>query len=180
MPQLRIAAVLALAILLQLSLRKVWPPLVFIDFPLVVVVYVALQREAWQALITGTLAGLAVDAASSGVIGSGGFTKTITAYLIFFAATRINLENPLLRIPTLAVAAAIDASVYVGLHRLLGQALGVPVVQTIAYTVIGTTIIGTMTILMLDNLLSDKARQRREFKDRRRVARRSSGMPKRR
>ena len=78
MPQLRIAAVLTLAILLQLSLRKVWPPLVFIDLPLVVVVYVALQREAWQALITGTLAGLVVDAASGGVLGAGGFSSGLS------------------------------------------------------------------------------------------------------
>jgi len=180
MPQLRIAAVLALAILLQLSLRKVWPPLVFIDFPLIVVVYVALQREAWQALITATLAGLAVDAASGGLLGSGGFSKTLTAYVIFFAATRVNLENPLLRIPILAAAAALDAGVFVSLHRLLGQSLDRPVVQTIAYEVIGTTIIGMLTILMLDNLLSDKARQRRLFADRRKVARRPSGLGKRR
>jgi len=141
---------------------------------------VALQREAWQALITGTLAGLVVDAASGGVIGSGGFSKTLTAYIIFFAATRVNLENPLLRIPILAAAATLDGAVYVSLHKMLGQPLAMPVVQTIAYRIIGTTIIGTLTILMLDNLLSDKARQRRQFADRRRVARRSSGMPKRR
>jgi len=180
MPQLRIAAVLALAILLQLSLRKVWPPLVFIDLPLVIVVYVALQREAWQALITGTLAGLIVDAASGGVLGTGGFSKTLTAYLIFYAATRVNLENPLLRIPLLAAAAALDGSVYVGLNRLLGQPLQAPFVQTIAYRVIGTTIIGTLALLMLDNLLSDKARQRRQFADRRKVARRTAGLGKRR
>ena len=180
MPQLRIAAVLALAILLQLSLRAVWPPLVYIDFPLVVVVYVALQREAWQALLAGTLAGLAVDAASGGIVGSSGFSKTLTAYVIYFAATRINLENPMLRIPILAAAAVLDASVYVGLHRLLGQTLLKPFLQTVSYRVAGTTIVGTLTILMLDNLLSDKARQRRLFADRRRVARRSSGMPKRR
>jgi rod shape-determining protein MreD len=180
MPQLRIAAVLALAIVLQLSLRKVWPPLVFIDLPLVIVVYVALQREAWQALITGTLAGLAVDAASGGVLGTGGFSKTLTAYLIFFAATRVNLENPLLRIPILAAAAAIDGCVYVGLHKLLGQTLEAPFVQTIAYRVIGTTIVGTLALLMLDNLLSDKARQRRQFADRRKVAKRASGFGKRR
>jgi rod shape-determining protein MreD len=179
MPQLRIAAVLALAIVLQLSLRKVWDPLVYIDIPLVVVVYVALQREAWQALIAGTLAGLAVDAASGGIIGAGGFSKTLTAYVVFFAATRVNLENPLLRIPILAVAAALDASVYVGWHRLLGQSLPRPIVQTIAYEVIGTMIIGTLGILLLDNLLSDKARQRRLFADRRRVARRAKAMPKR-
>jgi len=180
MPQLRIAAVLALAILLQLSLRAVWPPLVYIDFPLVVVVYVALQREAWQSLLAGTLTGLAVDAASGGIIGAGGFSKTLTAYAIYYAATRVNLENPLLRIPILAAAAVLDASVYVGLHRLLGQPLLKPFMATISYRVIGTTIIGTLTILMLDNLLSDKARQRRLFADRRRVARRSSGIPKRR
>src|SRR6266404_2390660 len=123
MPQLRIAAVLALAIILQLSLRAVWAPLVFIDFPLVVVVYIALQREAWQALIAGTLAGLAVDAASGGIIGSGGFSKTLVAYVVYFAATRVNLENPLLRIPILAAAASLDGAVYVALHRLLGQPL---------------------------------------------------------
>jgi rod shape-determining protein MreD len=91
MPQLRIAAVLALAIILQLSLRAVWAPLVSIDFPLVIVVYIALQREAWQALIAATIAGLAVDAASGGVLGAGGFSKTLTAYLVYFAATRVNL-----------------------------------------------------------------------------------------
>src|ERR1700730_12068833 len=112
MPQLRIAAVLALAILLQLSLRAVWAPLVFIDFPLVIVSFLALQREAWQCLLPATIAGLAVDAASGGVLGSGGFSKTLTAYVVYFAATRINLENPLLRIPVLAAAAAFDATVY--------------------------------------------------------------------
>ena len=176
MPQLRIAAVLALAIILQLSLRAVWAPLVFIDFPLVIVVYIALQREAWQALIAATIAGLAVDAASGGVLGSGGFSKTLTAYVIYFAATRINLENPLLRIPVLAAAAAFDATVYVGLHRVLAQPFAVPLVQTLAYKVIGTMIVGTLAIRMLDNLWSNKSQQRRHFADRRRVARRSKGM----
>ena len=119
MPQLKIAAVLAISIVLQLSLRAVWPPLSYIDFPLVVVVYIALQRDAWQALLVGTLAGLIVDAASGGLIGAGGFSKTLTAYVIYFAATRVNLENPLLRIPVLAAATVLDAAVYVLLHRVL-------------------------------------------------------------
>jgi rod shape-determining protein MreD len=176
MPQLRIAAVLALAIILQLSLRAVWAPLVFIDFPLVIVVYIALQREAWQSLIAATIAGLAVDAASGGILGAGGFSKTLTAYVIYFAATRINLENPLLRIPVLAAAAAFEATVYAGLHRALAQPLPAPFVQTLSYTVIGTMVVGTVAILMLDNLWSNKSQLRRQFADRRRVARRSRGM----
>ena len=84
---LKIAAVLVVAIILQLSLRAVWSPLSYIDFPLVVVVYIALQRHAWHALLVGTVAGLAVDAASGGLIGAGGFSKTLTAYLIYLLFT---------------------------------------------------------------------------------------------
>ena len=176
MPQLRIAAVLALAIILQLSLRQVWPPLVNIDFPLVIVVYIALQREAWQSLIAATIAGLAIDASSGTILGAGGFSKTLTAYVIYFAATRVNLENPLVRIPVLAAAAALQAVVFVGLHRLLAQPLAAPFVPTLAYSVVGTTVIGTVALLMLDNVWSHRSQQRRQFADRRRVARRTRGV----
>jgi rod shape-determining protein MreD len=179
MPQLRIAAVLALAIILQLSLRAVWPPLVYIDFPLVVVVYIALHRDAWRALIAATLAGLIVDAASGGIIGAGGFSKTLVAFIVYFAATRVNLENPLLRIPVFAAAAVLDAIVYVALHKMLGQQLLVPFVQTLSYKLIGTTVIGTLVLLMLNNLFSDQGSQRRQFAVRRRVARRNRAMLKR-
>src|SRR6266550_1010327 len=117
MPQLKIAAVLALAIILQLSLRAVWPPLSYVDFPLIVV----------------TIAGLAVDAASGGLVGAGGFSKTLTAYVIYFAATRVNLENALVRIPVLAGATLLDSAVYVFWHRSLGYPPLVPFVQTMSY-----------------------------------------------
>lgn len=172
MPQLKIAAVLAVAIVLQLSLREVWSPLSYIDFPLIVVVYIALQRHAWQALFVATIAGLAVDAASGGLVGAGGFSKTLTAYLIFLAATRVNLENTLLRIPVLAVATVVDSAIYVFWHRSLGYAPSVPFVQTMSYRLIGTTIAGTAAIYLLDLLFTDEARQRRSFKSRRKGARR--------
>jgi rod shape-determining protein MreD len=180
MPQLRIAAVLALAIILQLSLRAVWPPLVYIDFPLVVVVYIALQHEAGRALIAATVAGLVVDAVSGGIFGAGGFSKTLTGFVVYFVATRVNLDSRLMRIPVLAAAAAMDAAVYVGVHRLLQQPLSAPFLRTLSYRVIGTTVAGMLVILMLENLLSDKARQRRQFADRRRGAKRATGAIKRR
>jgi rod shape-determining protein MreD len=176
MPQLRIAAVLALAIILQLSLRAVWTPLGYVDFPLVVVVYIALQRDAWRALVAATIAGLTVDAVSGGLIGASGFSKTAVAFLIYFAATRVNLENPLLRIPVLAAATALSAALYFALHRMLGQQLHTPFVKTLAYQVIGTTVAGTLALLMLNNLFSDRGTQRRQFAVRRRVARRNTAI----
>jgi len=180
MPQLKIAAVLAIAIVLQLSLRAVWRPLSYIDFPLVVVVYIALQRDAWQALIVGTVAGLVVDAASGGLLGAGGFSKTLTAYIVFHAASRINIENPLLRIPVLAAAAVGDAAIYVFWHRSLGYPPVAPLVQTLSYRLIGTTIVGTLGFYLLDSVFSARSNQRRQFATRRRVARRTTGSLRRR
>lgn len=180
MPQLKVAAALICAILLQLSLRALWPPLSYIDFPLVVVVYIALQRDAWRALIVGTIAGLAVDAGSGGLIGAGGFSKTLTAYVIYTLATRVNLENTLLRIPVLAAATLLDSAIYVFWHRSLGYPPLVPIVQTMSYRLIATTVAGTLALYLLDSLVNERASQRRQFASRRRVARRSTGSIRRR
>jgi len=180
MSQLKIAVVLLVSILLQLSLREIWEPLSYIDFPLVVVVYIALQRDAWQALLVGTLAGLIIDAASGGLIGAGGFSKTLTAYVIYFAATKVNLENPLLRIPVLAAGSVLDSAIYVFWHRALGFPPAVPLVQTMSYKLIATTVAGTLVLYMLDAVVSEKSSQRRQFATRRRVARRSTGPLRRR
>ena len=180
MPPLKIAAILIVSIALQLSLRAVWRPLAYIDFPLVVVVYIALQREAWQALVVATLAGLIVDAQSGGLIGAGGFSKTLTAYVIYFAATKVNLENPLLRIPVLAAATVLESAIYVFWHRALNYPPTVPVMQTISYKLIATTVVGTLVLYLIDSIVAERSAQRRQFATRRRVARRSTGSLRRR
>ncbi|HEV2707265.1 MAG TPA: rod shape-determining protein MreD [Pyrinomonadaceae bacterium] len=175
--RLKIAVCVALAVLLQSSLRSIptageW--LKYADLTLIVVTYFALRRDPLQAVIIGTVAGLATDALGGGLLGAGGFSKTLTAYLIAFMVTRIRIDNPLLRIPVLASAAAFDSCVYVLLHRLLRQPPVAPFVETVAGTIIGTTITGTIIIYVLDTFFSETARQRRQFKFRRRVARRTS------
>ena len=180
MSKLKIAVALSVSILLQLLLREVWGKLSYIDFPLVVVVYIALQRDAWKALVVGTLAGLIVDAASGGLIGAGGFSKTLTAYIIYFAATRVNLENPLLRIPVLAAGSVLDSAIYVFWHRVLGYPPAVPLMQTMSYKLIATTVAGTIVLYVLDALVAERNAQRRQFATRRRVARRSTGPLRRR
>src|SRR5215510_9517418 len=161
MSQLKIVVVLIVSILLQLSLRGVWWPLSYIDFPLVVVVYVALQRDAWQALLLATLAGIIVDSRSGGLIGAGGFSKTLTAYIIYFAATRVNLENPLLRIPVLAAGSLLDSAIYVFWHRVLSYPPVVPWMQTVSYRLIATTIVGTVVMYMLDAVMTERSAQKR-------------------
>src|SRR5438105_3496425 len=171
MHQLRVAGVLALAIALQSALA-VWRPLVYIDVGLILVVYFALQREPVQALVVGAATGLATDALSHGLLGAGGFSKTLTAYVVYAAASRVMLDTPLLRIPVLVSATLMDNAVYVAMNRMLGRPPSLPFVQIVSYKVIATAITGTILLYLYNSFFSQSGQQRRQFSVRRRVARR--------
>ena len=175
MRQLKIAAVLIVAIALQSALRAVWQPLAYVDLTLVLVVHFALQREPLNALFVAAAAGLTLDALGGGLLGAGGFSKVLTAYAVYFVAQRVMLDTTLLRIPVLAGASLIDNVVYVGMHRLLGQTPPMPFVQSLSYKLIATTVVGTTLLYLYDSYFSAKARQRQQFTVRRRVARRGTG-----
>lgn len=182
MRQVTIAILLVVAIALQSALRAIWHPLGFLDLTLILVIYFALQREPLQALIVAAVAGLATDLISGppALLGAGGFSKVIAAYAVYYVASRVMLDTTLLRIPVLLGASLVDNLVYVGMHRLLGQTPPVPFVQSLSYKVIATTVAGTILLYVYDSYFSAKARQRRQFTVRRRVARRPSGAMRRR
>jgi rod shape-determining protein MreD len=172
----RLTIALIIAIILQWTLRGVWEPLAFIDFPLIIVVYAAIQRNSIRALLFGTISGLAVDALSGGLLGASGFSKTLVAYAVSEIARRVYLDNLILRIPVIAGACFVNDLVYYGVHRLLGQTPTADPVTTIAYSVIGTTIAGTFVYLAMQSFSADRARMRKRkevFAPRRQTRRRN-------
>jgi rod shape-determining protein MreD len=177
----KLAVCVALAVLLQSSLTTVWRPFAYADLALVVVVYFALQRDAVQAVVIGTVAGLATDVLSGGLLGARGFSMTLTAYLLAALVTRVMLDNALVRIPVLAGAVGFNTLIYLLLHQLLGQPPGSPLAgsmaETVAFSVIWTTVAGTASAFVLDLFFSEstRLRQRRAFAFRRRIARRGLG-----
>lgn len=175
MEQVKITVALIIAVLLQWTLRNVAEPFAYIDFPLIIVVYAALQRNSIKALFYGTAAGIAVDALSGGLLGANGFSKTLIAYIVSEIVRRVYLENLLLRIPVIAGACVVNSLVYYGTHRLLGQEPTAPLINTVAYSLIGTTIAGTIIYLLLENFLVEnvKARKREVFAPRRQTRRRN-------
>ena len=71
-----IIAICTLAVLLQATLGYFAPSLILIDFVLIAVVYLALQRDQVQAVVAGALAGIALDALSAGsILGANGLTE---------------------------------------------------------------------------------------------------------
>lgn len=175
MNQLKITIALIIAILLQWTLRNVAEPFAYIDFPLIIVVYAALQRDSLKAIFFGAFAGLAVDALSGGLLGANGFTKTLIAYIVSELARRVYMDNLLLRIPVIAGACLLDDLMYYGVHRLFGREPEGQVIVILAYSLIGTMIAGTIIYIILDHILAERVRTRKRdvFSTRRQTRRRN-------
>ena len=175
MEQVKLTIALVIAVLLQWSLRNVAEPFAYVDFPLIMVVYAALQRNSIRAIFYGTFAGIAVDALSGGLLGANGFSKTLIAYVVSEIARRVYMDNVLLRIPVIAGASLVSTMIYYGLHRLLGQDPTGQVVFGASYSLIGTTIAGTAVFIFLDSFLSERVRRRKRevFPPRRSTRRRN-------
>src|SRR6266852_9383017 len=134
MEGVKLTIALIIAILLQWTLRNVAEPFAYIDFPLIIVVYAALQRNSIRAILFGTISGLAVDALSGGLLGANGFTKTLIAYIVSEIARRVYLDNLLLRIPVIAGACLVNELVYYGMHKVFGREPVADVMVIVSYT----------------------------------------------
>ncbi len=175
MEGVKLTIALIIAVLLQWSLRNVSEVFAYVDLPLIIIVYAALQRNSIRALIFGTLAGLSIDALSGGLLGSQGFTKTLIAFIVSEIARRVYLDNLLLRIPVLIGACVVNSLVYFGLHRLFGQPPRGELLVIGAYTLIGTTVAGTLIYLLFESFGAERLRPKKRdmFSPRRQTRRRN-------
>ena len=89
MEGVKLTICIIIAILLQWTLRNVSESFAYIDFPLIIVVYAALQRNSIRAILFGTISGITMDALSGGLLGGNGFTKTLVAYIVSEIARRV-------------------------------------------------------------------------------------------
>ena len=173
MEQVKVIIALIIAILLQWTLRNVAEPFAYVNFPLIVVVYAALQRNSIRAILYGTVSGLLVDALSGGLLGANGFTQTVIAFIVSEIARRVYMDNVLLRIPVIAGACLLNLTMYYWLHRLFGQTPSGDVLVIGAYSLIGTTIAGTLIYIVLDAISGEKVhKKKREMFGARRQTRR--------
>jgi rod shape-determining protein MreD len=143
-----LAIVVALVIQTTLG-RFVIRGSVALDLVLVVVVYVALTLGPVTGLLAGTVAGLAQDALSSGVIGIGGLSKTVVGFLVGIVGTQFIVAQPLPRFVVFMGATVLHAIVFMGLYVLLdlrhfdapyaavaGQAVGNAVAGVLAFQLV--------------------------------------------
>jgi rod shape-determining protein MreD len=151
----------ALALALQTTLaRFVIRGTVAVDLVLVVVVYAALTSGPVTGLLTGTFAGLAQDALSTGVIGIGGMAKTLVGFLAGIVGTQFIVAQPLPRFVVFFGATILHAMVFIGLYAALDlRQFGTPYAAVVGQAV-GNALVGVVSF-QLSELLPGAVERRR-------------------
>ena len=133
--------------LVQQAPRSLEQWLGYIDWLLLVTVYVGLQRDPVKSLLTGVAAGLFQDAFSGGrAVGVSGLAYVLAAYITHRIAAFIVVDNMLVRFITVAAASVISTIVRLFFYGLLRIEL--PVLAG------GRTIAAAITFGMFANLIA--------------------------
>ena len=115
----KIGACLFIAAFAQTSLKQVISPkLGYIDWLLLVTVYVSMMREPVLALVTGTVAGIVHDMMSGMDVpmGVSGIGYVVAAYVGFWVSSSFLVEGLLIRMATVAGASVVAAILRLSLY----------------------------------------------------------------
>jgi rod shape-determining protein MreD len=167
---------IALSIVVALSLQMLLPKFVgvfrYVDLPLIVTIYFALQRAPLLGMAVGVVAGIGGDAVIGGILGVGGFCKTLIGYMAAIASVKLSLEHPLARVAVVAIASAANTIFFVGLYQMLEQERALqqalPYVsswqefgKTIGWKALADTLTSILVFVVLDRAFSEQASARR-------------------
>jgi rod shape-determining protein MreD len=162
----KIVLTIFVVLLLQMLLPNYLGFFKYVDLPLVVTVYFGLQRAPMLAMFTGLALGLGADALNGGVLGVGGFAKTLIGYLVAIASVRFALENPLARLAMVAVSSATNTVLFIGLYLMLDQPLQdvatyADLGRRVGWGTLGDTATAIVMFIVLDRIFSEQAAARR-------------------
>lgn len=117
---IRIFICLIFAAFLNTKLKVLIPSLAYVDWLMLVTVYVGLLRDPYLALVTATVAGLLQDGLSSSPLGISGMAQLVAAWVAFQISSRFFVEGLLIRIPIVAAATLIYILTRMFFYSILG------------------------------------------------------------
>lgn len=146
MKALRLCAVIAVALALQTTLaRFLVRGAIGVDLGLVAVVYLSLTSGPRTGIVAGTVAGLAQDALTSGIVGIGGLAKALVGYLAGTFGSAFIVTRPLPRFVVFFVSTLVEMTVVTLFHLALDPGppalnLGGIVAQSVGNAMVGIVV----------------------------------------
>jgi rod shape-determining protein MreD len=162
--------ILAAAITLQTTVGRFFVGRMTIDLVLVAVVFVALSYGPVAGLLGGTVAGLAQDALSGGILGIGGLAKTIVGFFTGVIGSQFIVSSALPRFVMFFMATLVQTACFLGVYALLPDARATEVPYgKIALQAVGNGAIGLIAFQTVEGLpgLLQRRRISRSYRRRR-------------
>lgn len=131
-----------------------------LDLVLIVVVYVALTSGPITGLLAGTVAGLAQDALSSGVLGIGGLAKTLVGFGAGVLGTQFIITAPLPRFVVFVLATLAHAAIFIGLYVVLDLRVFPSPYAAVIGQALGNGFVGVVMAQLIELLPGVAARRR--------------------
>ena len=161
MNALRTLAVIAVALVLQTTLaRFLVRGSIGVDLVLVAVVYLSLRTGPVAGIVSGSLAGLAQDALTTGVVGIGGLGKTIVGYLAGVTGTAFIVTQTIPRFFVFFASTVIEMAVISGFHAVLDAGPPVIPIGAIIAQAFGNSLVGIVLFQLSDGLPRAAERRR--------------------
>ncbi|MEN3335970.1 MAG: hypothetical protein V7641_5335, partial [Blastocatellia bacterium] len=103
---------------------------------------------------------------AGGILGVGGFAKTLIGYLVAMASVRFALENPLARLAIVALSSATNTVLFIGLYLMLERPLSevktfADLGRRVGWGTLGDTVAAIVLFIVLDRIFSEQAATRR-------------------
>lgn len=165
----RVLVAIGVALVAQsLLARGLGDARLYIDLPLVAVVWAALSGGRVAGLLGGTLAGLAQDAAGGGVLGVSGLAKSLAGFLAGVAGTQFIVTQTLPRVLVFMGATAVSAGLFMTLYAMLGLRQFERAWLDILLQAAGNGLVGALIFEVADVLpgMRERWRVRREYRQR--------------
>lgn len=137
-----------------------------LDLVLIVVVYVAMTSGPTTGLLAGTVAGLAQDALSSGVLGIGGLAKTLVGYGVGVLSAQFIINGVLPRFLVFLLATVAHAAVFIGLYVVLDLRVFPSPWPAVLTQAVGNGMVGVVLAEVMELLpgVAARRRERRSFR----------------
>ncbi len=143
----------AAALVLQTTLaRFLVRGAIGVDLVLVAVVFLSLRAGPTPGILSGTVAGLAQDALTTGIVGIGGLAKSVVGFLAGTLGRALIVSQPLPRFLVFFAATIIEMTIITLFHLVLDPGPHTVPIGAILAQAIGNSLVGVVSFQLVESL----------------------------
>jgi rod shape-determining protein MreD len=144
---------IAAALVLQTTLaRFLVRGSIGVDLVLVVVVFLSLRAGPTAGILSGTVAGLAQDALTTGIVGLGGLGKSVVGYLAGTVGRAFIVAQPAPRFLVFFAATLVEMTIITAFHLVLDPGPHAVPVGAIAAQAFGNSLVGVVLFQVVESV----------------------------